>query len=413
MAGAGRWRWGTMPLAGLIGLTAVVFGGSPGAEAGGLKDAIANLYGGDGIRLEPVFGHDPHFTVSSLSGLESLSSNIAAGVNLFSFNSTVSSFTFDIERGIPVRTTESFGPLLAERAPTIGAGKLNVGWSYTHIEHARFDGKRLEDLSLTFNHEDTNGDGVLAPFEPMPGVTRDFELDQIRVDLDLEIEQDVLALFATYGVTRNLDLGIVVPIIRIRLEANANATIVDNSPIDNVHVFGPNSDPQTSRGGGEEVGFGDILLRGKYNFVRDRSGWPDLAAFSQVKLPTGDEDDLLGTGETNLLGLLAASKTLGPVTPHVNVGYEITTGSSELNNARYVGGFDARLHPRLTTAVDVLGRWEPDGDGIGDHLVDAAVGAKWNVSGATLVSGFILLPLNRNDGLRPDVVWGIGIETTF
>ena len=70
-------------------------------------------------------------------------------------------------------------------------------------------------------------------------------------------------------------------------------------------------------------------------------------------------------------------------------------------------------HPRFTGIVDLLGRWEPSGDNVGDHLIDIAVGGKANVyRSLVLVSNFIV-PLNRNEGLRPDFIWALGLEYTF
>jgi hypothetical protein len=74
---------------------------------------------------------------------------------------------------------------------------LNLALTYTRIDFKSFEGTSLEDLQLTFLHDDVNGDGVRGPL----GTPFDFELDQVQVDLDLTLEQDVLALFATYGVT--------------------------------------------------------------------------------------------------------------------------------------------------------------------------------------------------------------------
>lgn len=380
------------------------------AEAGSLKNAINDLWGGDGIRLQPTPppfpSHEPHFTASSLAGLDDLGSAIASNLRAFSFNSTVTAFTFDVERGIPMRTTDSLGPLIGERAVTLGAGRLNLGLAYTRIDYKRFEGRKLDDLELTFQHEDSNGDGIIGVPE--------FELDQIRADLDLELEQDIFAFFATYGLTRTWDVGIIVPLVHLRFEVDAEATIVRRSAISAlVHNFGPNSDPQTSKTGGEETGLGDIVLRSKYNFLRGSASWPDLAVLGQVKLPTGDEDDLLGTGETDFLGLLVASRTFGPVTPHVNVGYEVSTAGSEENNLRYVAGFDARVHRRAAVALDVLGRWKPDGTGIGDHLVDIAVGGRWNPFGSFLINANVQVPLNRSHGLRADFIWTVGIDYTF
>ncbi|MEE9519940.1 MAG: transporter [bacterium] len=392
--------------------------------AGGLKDFVKDLYGGDGITLAPPtmgFNHQPHFTASSLRGLDALNTVLESSLNQFAFSSTVAAFTFDIERGVPVRTTESLGPLLAERAPTLGAGKLNVQFSYTRFDFKRFDGDDLDDISLTFIHDDGcpgGGDGKLGP----PPAFCDFELDTIEVDLDLEIEQDVFSVFATYGVTRTWDVGIVVPIVHVRAHATGSARIIDNSPPPpGPHLFDPaaGGDAPVSTSGGDATGIGDVLLRTKYNFLRNRDGWPDLAIAGQVKLPTGDEDDLLGTGETNFLALLVASKSFGPwsdvrwLTPHVNLGFEVTTGGSEENNLRYATGFDARVHPRLTMAIDFLGRWEPDGDPIGNNVADFAVGMKWNPFDTFLLGGNVLLPLNKDEGLRTDVTWTLFAEYTF
>jgi hypothetical protein len=388
--------------------------------AGGLKDTVKNLYGGDGIILQPTPppfpSHAPHFTASSLQGLDTLGGALASSVGLLSFNSTVTGFTFDIERGVPVRTTESLGPLISERAPTLGARRLNLAFSYTRADFRRFEGKGLGNLGLSLVHEDVNGDGILGP----AGTPFEFELDQIRVDLDLKIQQDVFALFATYGLTRTWDIGVVLPIVHVRFRADAFATIVRNSAISGlVHNFGPQSDPRRSRGGGDKTGIGDIIVRTKYNFLRDREGWPDSAIVGQVKLPTGDEDNLLGTGETNFLALFVASKSFGPasetrwLTPHLNLGFELSTAGSKQHNVRYVAGFDARVLPSLTLAVDGIGRWEPKGDGIGDHTVDLALGVKWNLIGSFLTSANVQVPLNRREGLRANVIWGLGVEYTF
>jgi hypothetical protein len=402
-------------------LAIAAIGISPkGVSAGGLKDTIKNLYGGDGILLAPPppggFNHAPHFQAASLQGLDRLNASLSSGLGVLALSSSVTGFTFDIERGVPVRTTESLGPLLAERAPTLGARKLNLAFSYTRIDFKRFEGTKLNDLSLTLGHDDSNVDGRLGP----PPTIFDFELDEIRVDLDLKLKQDVFAFFATYGLTRSWDVGLVVPIVRSRLRAVANATIIDNSPITDVHFFDttPGSDQPRSTGGGEKTGIGDVIVRSKYNFLRNYEAWPDLSILGQVKLPTGDQDNLLGTGETNVLGLLIASRSFGPgsdirwLTPHFNWGFEWSTSSVE-SNLRYAAGVDVRLLPSVTLATDVLGRWRPRGNGIGDHIVDIALGAKWNPLDTFLFNAGVQLPLNRNEGLRANVIWMLALEYTF
>jgi hypothetical protein len=394
--GTGRpWR----ALGATLCLLGVLTAAAP-ARADGLRDTVRNLYPA-GIQLEPT-GHQAHFTASTLQGLDSLQSAIAANVGLVSFTSAVSGFTFDIERGVPVRTTESFGPLLAERAPTLGAGKLNLGVSYSRIEFSRFEGRSLDDLSLIFGHE------------PVCQPPCDFERDKIRVALDLKIVEDVVAFYGTYGLTANWDVGAIVPIVHIQLWAKGHAEIVRNSSISTlVHNFGPNSTPPDAQGGGDETGLGDVILRTKYHFLRHHEDWPDLAVVGEVKLPTGDADNLLGTGDTNFKVLLVASRTWDWITPHVNLGFEASTAGSEEFNFRYVLGADMRALPSLTVAAEVLGRSKPAGTGVGDHIIDAAVGLKWNPWSTLILTGGIQVPLNRDEGLRADVIWSVGAEYTF
>ncbi|HTE65071.1 MAG TPA: transporter [Candidatus Binatia bacterium] len=396
----------------LMTVALCLFGVPVEGEARDLRDTITSLWP-DGIRLQPTAppfpSHEPHFRASSLQGLDSLNTSLASSLGFLSLNSSASSFTFDIERGVPVRTTDSLGPLLAERAPTLGRGKFDLALTYTRIEFSRFQGRPLDKLTVDFQHEDSNGNGIRDTTGPFS-----FESDVVRANIKLSIKEDIWALFGTYGITRNWDVGIVVPIIHIQLRAVGDATVVRNSPVSQfVHNFGPDSSPSHVSGGGDKTGIGDILLRTKYNFLRNQGAWPDLAVLGQVKLPSGDPDNLLGTGHTNFLPMLVASKTYGFLTPHVNAGYELTTGPREDDNLRYIVGFDTRLHPRLTVATDLLGRWEPNRNGNGSHILDLAFGLKWNPVGSFLVGGYAQIPLNRNEGLRANVIWSLAAEYIF
>ena len=263
----------TLAICNLLKVTFIVYAIAvgwqpPSAGAGGVKDVVTDLYGGDGITLLDVggpFSHSAHFTASASGGLEDLNTSLISNVGGFAFNSIVTGFTFDIERGVPVRTTESLGPLLGERAPTLGAGKLNLALTYTRIDFKRFEGTSLDDLQLTFLHDDVNGDGVLGPL----GTPLDFELDQVRVDLDLTLEQDVLAFFATYGVTRNWDVGIGVPIIHTRARADANATVIGKAVFNpDLHQFDSvNEDAPSSKIDREKTGTGHRGVRAESSLL--------------------------------------------------------------------------------------------------------------------------------------------------
>jgi hypothetical protein len=392
------------------------------ADGGDLKDTIKNLYGPQGIRVEPspFFPVETRFQASSLQGLDQLNNQLTSAIGVPSFNSSVTGFTFDIELGIPVRATESLGPLLTERATTLGARKLDMTFTYTRVNFTKLQGKDLNDLELVFRRNDVN-EGC-DPSSPLLLA----RCDIIKANLKVDLTEDIFALIATYGLTSEWDVGIVVPVTHIRLIAKAHAGIFDqlnnpggtkigDPPILPIHRFGPNSTQPDASGGGDETGLGDIILRTKYNFLRNYDGLiPDLAFLVEMKLPTGDEQRLLGTGGTNLTGLLVASKTYGRwFTPHINLGYEIDTKDTRQNTIRYALGFDARLLSELTFGADVIGRHKPDGNGTGDHIVDLSLGVKWNPIQSLILRANVQIPLDKNSGLRADFIPTVGIEYIF
>jgi len=405
------------------------------ADATDLKDVIPNLFG-QGIILQPggplpFFPQNSRFQESSLQVLDQLNTQLITGIGVPSFNSSVTGFTFDIERGIPVRTTESLGPLLTERATTLGARKLDLTFTYTRVNFTKLEGKDLNNLELVFLRDDANGNGVRDTSGPFS-----FESDIIGgAKLKVDLTEDIFALIATYGLTSEWDIGIVVPVTHIRLRASAQGPLIIFDQFGNrggtsigglpVHRFGPDSTPPavslsdetavSVSGGGDATGLGDIILRTKYNFLRNYDDLvPDLAFLFEIKLPTGDEDQLLGTGGTNLTGLLIGSKTYGHwFTPHVNLGYEIDTKDTQQNTIRYSLGFDARLSSELTAAAAVIGRAKPDGRGAGDHIIDLSLGVKWNPVNSLILRANVQIPLDKNNGLRADFIPTVGVEYIF
>lgn len=401
-------------------------------DATDLKDIIPNLFGSQGIILQPggplpFFPQINRFQASSLQGLDQLNTQLTSAIGIPSFNSSVSGFTFDIERGIPVRTTESLGPLLTERATTLGARKLDLTFTYTRVNFTKLEGRDLNNLELVFLRDDANGNGFRDTSGPFS-----FESDIIRANLRVDLTEDIFAVIATYGLTSEWDIGIVVPVTHIRLRAEGPLAIFDQFGSRGgtsvggipVHRFGPDSTPPAVSGSvdgtvvsgkGDATGLGDIILRTKYNFLRNYNDLvPDLAFLVEVKLPTGDEGQLLGTGGTNLTGLLVGSKTYGRwFTPHVNLGYEIDTNDTRQNAVRYALGFDARLSSELTVASAVIGRFKPDGGEAGDHITDLSLGVKWNPAKSLILRANVQIPLDKNSGLRADFIPTVGVEYLF
>jgi len=100
---------------------------------------------------------------------------------------------------------------------------------------------------------------------------------------------------------------------------------------------------------------GDVVLRGKYRAISGaRAG---LALGLDVRVPSGEERDLLGTGATQVKGFLIGSAHLGAFSPHVNGGYTWSSRNRPIpDEIDYTAGFDWALSPRLTFIVDALGR---------------------------------------------------------
>lgn len=99
-----------------------------------------------------------------------------------------------------------------------------------------------------------------------------------------------------------------------------------------------------------ESGLGDIILAATLNLYPDRdSPLPYVELTGKVKLPTADEDDGLGTGETDYTIQADIFKSFGPFTPFGTVGYRFRGDPPgfELNNSLLLsagGVFKANDH---------------------------------------------------------------------
>jgi len=289
-----------------------------------------------------------------------------------------------------------------------------------------------EDLCKSGRDRDTGG----CPGEPpSPGVP-DFERDSILVDLDVKLSQDQFLFYGKYGITSNWDVGLIVPLIHSDLRVSSRATIDRKSAASTTfHNFcqtggidpatgGPcalnadistlnSADQTTDSGSGDYTGVGDVVLRTKYNFFRDQPVVPDLAVLGGVRFASGDENNFAGAGNTGFQGYLVASKKLGMFVPHLNWGTEITTDGGDTNIWRLAAGTEFTPIRQLTLSGDVVGQQSWNGDGVSARIWDVGVGAKINPwRTLTMIIGF-LVPINKDNGLRTDFSYTLGLEYTF
>jgi hypothetical protein len=338
-----------------------------------LSQILPNLFGNT-IVLAPrstpeVPSHAAHFKPSpeQLRTPEQFNQQMVTLLSTFPFGSSSGGFTymFDPSLGTFSRSSESFGPLFAERALTIGRERGSLGVAYQRSTYDTFEGKNLRQREINFYIQHTDCCGRVVNGVPSPDGTQlnpAFEGDLLKAALSLDLATDTVLFSATYGLTDRLDLGVAVPLVAVDVNASIRATIerVATAANPDLHVFeGDDPDQHTYTMAGRATGLGDIMVRAKYNFLTRKGG--GLAAAIDVRTPTGDESNLLGTGalQTKLYGI--ASVGFGKFSPHLNAGYTRTTRGAlpeiSLNNEwNYTAGFDLAVSPRLTLVADVLGR---------------------------------------------------------
>ena len=401
------------------------------AQARKLKDLLPTLFGPNGITLERVEnlpccslegGHEPHFLVESQAELTTLNNALRGQLGNFPLPSPASGFTygFDPNLGTFTRSTESFGPIFADRAETVGRGQWSLGFSYSRFTYDKLDGKNLDngELQLTFLHEP-----VGRPQGPFP-----FEADTITARISADITTDLFVLSGTYGVLDNLDVSLAIPIVRISMDVTGVATSNNESnqtvgsPPQLAHRFRNGLTTRTASASDESIGLGDIVLRAKYNFYRQKP--IALAVDLALRLPTGDEDELRGIGTVRVRPSFIASAYVFGFTPHANLGFDLGDTDDIKNEFFYKVGFDWSVIKPVTFAFDLLGRHvilndQPkagrapgSGETAGDHVLDMALGLKVNPWRNALLLVNALIALN-NTGLRDTITPLIGLEVSF
>lgn len=401
-------------LAGLSLLALIVVPGTASAQSLNLRDLLTDFLT-RGITLAPPavgIDHSAHFIGSDspqLNALEQVSSEIAYQLSTFPLSSSAGGFAYEFDPAVGTfnRQTKSFGPIFTERAFNIGKGKINLGINYSRFTFDKLDELNLRDgdMKLIFTHQDAGQPGTQQPF---------FEGDLISAQVFLNIETEITALVATYGVNDRFDFGMAVPLVKVNMDASAEAEVdtLATSEVPGVHVFPNGTLTQTFRQSGSASGIGDVVLRGKFRMT-DYEAPMLFAVLGEARLPTGDEKNLLGTG-----GLAGKLSLVGSfkgdyIAPHFNAGYTLAEGSlpDEIN---YSAGVDWVVDPKITVAADVIGRHQNNIRTVA--ITDSTFTANTNPDSGeppVLVSAtFPLLTYTPNESR--DVLYGsVGFKVNF
>ena len=243
---------------------------------------------------------------------------MAASAADFLAISTAPGFTYQYNMQLQVfeRSSNLLGPVFVERPETLGRGKVDFGFSYLFIDFDELNGKNLDRLSF---RDLEHNDCCNTPNHTSPNI----HFEPIRC-LSLEkftLQSHVFSLFATYGVTDRWDVNILLPFVFTHFRMRAQAVLNNESGTD-THSFdnATGEDTEVRSTSDDPVGIGDLLLRTKYHLV-DNNGF-NLAAGVTLRLPTGDEDDFQGLGDTMTTPFLALSQEYGRFHLHATGGIE-------------------------------------------------------------------------------------------
>jgi len=388
--------------------------------------------------------HGTHFVPAASAGNGTIISFITGAVSTnvadFPFSAASGGTTFRFEGGAPVATSTSPGPVFAERAQTLGRGRTLVGFAYSNFRYATLRGVDLNNVQLTFTHENVTGptcDSIVGRSCAPMGVPT-LENDIMPFTLSLDIHVSVASFVLTYGICDRLDIGVALPLVTTTLTGRSLAQIIPFGGTTATHFFaGTPSNPVLSASRmvqGDATGLGDVAVRVKLNLhSSDRGG---VAILGDGRFPTGSASDLLGAGRFSgrVVGVL--SSRFGAFSPHANVGYLFRTGA--LRNDAIVGtaGFDHQMAPWATVVADVISQWQvgenkltlpgpvtitvpflrtvttSDIPDTRDDLVNASLGFKFTLDQGPTVITNALFPLNRG-GLRPNLLYTLGVEYSF
>lgn len=405
-----------------------------------LSDQIAQLFTfgtcGQPLCLDgsQLVGHGDHFIPAQTAGTGSVISFIESAIGQSVANIPISAassgVTYRFEGGVPVKTSTSAGPIFAERAQTLGRGRFFIGVNVTGQHFERIRGVSLDNLYFNFGHQD------VAPADSLgdPG----FENDLIQVQVAMDVNLLVTTAFASWGIVDGVDIGVAVPLVHTSLNGSSTAQVIPfgaSTP----HYFGTdlNGAPilnAVSSASGSATGIGDVAGRLKINVMQ--SNKVGVSVLAEARFPTGNEDDLLGSGALAARGLGIVSMRFGDFSPHANLGYVFRDDTLSNDGVLATMGFDHLLGSWATLAVDWISEWQVGDSKVAipgplvyqapfartvpvtaipdqqDDRMALSIGFKFTTGrGMTMIAN-ALFPLS-DAGVQPSTIWTGGLEYNF
>jgi len=303
--------------------------------------------------------------------------------------------------GTMERVSDSFGPFFLERAATSGRGQTSIGFTFRHSSFDELDGRNLRDGSLV-----TTANRLANESQP-------FDVEQ----LTLRMDANTYTLFGSFGVTDRLDIGAAIPIVDLNLSGERLN-----------HYRG--SVLHQATGSAFVTGLADVAVRAKYNLLQARGG--GVSAHADLRLPTGDEEQLLGSGKTTIRLAAIASIERGRIGAHARAGFSQGGASDDVE---FGGAVVVSAATRFNVVGEIFGRrlsaLARVTDSVAPHPITpnvattrllpismgtttalALAGFKWNLTRTWLLNANVLFPLTET-GLTGSPTSSIAIDYTF
>jgi len=280
--------------------------------------------------------------------------------------------TLDKTLGVYV-ALDNLGPILTDRAQTVGKHKLLLAFAYQRFRFNSIDGTNLNAVPLVF------------PAVPNQGAPTQYTVENENIDFKL----DQYVGLATFGLDDKTDVSVIIPFARVSIGANSVVMLynigADGSAQGQAGPF--NSKPVS----GSASGIGDMLVNLKHLFWSGEK--TNFTAGLLVRFPTGDALNYLGSGAYgfNPYAILSYQARLSP---HARIGYQFNTttvlipstggtGNSSLpGGLQYNIGADYVLFRKVPTTLA--------GDFLGNYIVNSPV----LVPGTVTIPGYSEPPYN-------------------
>jgi hypothetical protein len=385
-------------LVGLLLASASASGQGPCAGANSkLACVIPQEYGADqpfAFSQQGLFkfqNHEGHFDASILNAFRPLTADIGRQANLLPLASPSSGFvlTYDPSLKTFVTSNDSLGPVLGERAETVGRHRIFVGFSYQFFNFNKIDGVDLHNIPVVLTHADDSQDnpGTTCSINGANNINRcAFVRDVVSTATSIDLKVSQYTTYLTFGLTRNIDVSAVIPVENVRMHVLSDDNIVLGSGTFHAHIWSncantanPTADPNClhhvfpdpgitgdgSKQFNSASGVGDVVARVKWNaWHGERAG---VAAGLDMRFPTGDALNYLGSGSYGVKPFAIFSYR-ARISPHALVGFEWNTDSIAAgdlgtgtkakvpNDFAYSVGADAWITKWLTGSFDIIGQ---------------------------------------------------------